>query len=86
MAHRQHVGAGFIAIDFNIVAHPVGREQAHHAARVEGFLCAQFIQQLVSVFEQALRLFPYHFIFQNARIFTRQRPGHKERRPVDVIA
>ena len=86
MAHRQHVGAGFIAIDFNIVAHAVGREQTHHAARVQGFLCAQLIQQLVSIFEQALRLFPYHFIFQNARIFTRQRPGHEERRPVDVVA
>ncbi len=56
------------------------------AARVQGFLCAQLIQQLVSIFEQALRLFPYHFIFQNARIFTRQRPGHEERRPVDVVA
>lgn len=38
MAHRQHVGAGFIAIDFNIVAHAVGREQTHHAPRVQGFL------------------------------------------------
>ena len=43
MAHRQHMGAGFIAINFNIVANAVGREQPDHAARVQGFLCAEFI-------------------------------------------
>ena len=39
-ADRQHVSAGFIAVNFDVVAHAVGREQPHHAAWVEGFLRA----------------------------------------------
>ena len=85
VAHGQHMGAGFIAVDFHVVAHAVRREQPHHAARVEGFLCAQPVEHVVSIFKQALRLFAHHLIFKNARIFARQRPGHEERRPVDVV-
>ena len=39
-ADCQHVSAGFIAVNFDVVAHAVGREQPHHAAWVEGFLRA----------------------------------------------
>ncbi|MNP24981.1 hypothetical protein D3C76_1177720 [compost metagenome] len=86
MADRQHVGARFIAIDLDVIAHTVGREQPHHAARVEGFLLAELIEQVVGILKQALGLFTHHFIFEDARIFSGQRPGHKERRPVDVVA
>ena len=85
MPHRQHVRASFIAIDFDIVADPVSREQPHYASRIQGLLGAELIQQLIGIAEQALRLFAHHFIFQNARIFPGQRPGHKERRPVDIV-
>ena len=71
-ADRQHVGAGFIAINFHVVAHAVRREQAHHAARVEGFLCAQRVEHVVGIFKQALRLLADHLILQDARIFARQ--------------
>ena len=85
-ADCQHVGAGFIAVNFNVVAHAVGRKQAHHAARVKGFLRAQRVEHVVGVFKQALRLLANHLILQDTRIFARQRPGHKERRPIDVVA
>ncbi|MNX96900.1 hypothetical protein D3C86_1292420 [compost metagenome] len=34
-AHRQHVGAGFIAINFDVIPDTVRREQAHNAAWIE---------------------------------------------------
>lgn len=77
VAHGQHMGAGFIAVDFYVVAHAVRREQPHHAARVEGFLCAQSVEHIVGIFKQAFRLFAYYLIFKNARIFARQRPVMK---------
>ena len=77
--------ARLVAVNFDIVADAVRREKAHHAARRQGFFGAQFVEHLVGVFKQPLRLLAHNLIFQNARIFPGQRPGHKERRPVDVI-
>ncbi len=85
VADRQHMGTGFIAIDLDIIPHAVRREQPHHAARVEGFLCAELVEQIVGIFKQALGFFTHHLVFEDAGIFPGQRPGHKERRPVDVV-
>ena len=85
MAHGQHMRAGFIAVDFHIVTHAVRREQPHHAARIEGFLCTQRVEHVIGIFKQPLRLFTNHLILEDARIFARQRPGHEERRPVNVV-
>ena len=86
MADGNHLAAALIAVNFNIVPDAVGREDAYHTARRQRFLRAEAVQHSVGVGKQTLRLFAYHFIFKNARIFARQRPGHKERRPVDVVA
>ncbi len=86
MADGQHMRPGFITVDFDIVANAVGREQPYYAAWVKGFLRAELVEHLVGVFKQALRFFADYLVFENARVFARQRPGHKERRPVDVIA
>ncbi len=86
VADRQNMSTGFVAINFDVIANAVRREQAHHATRIQQFLGAQFIQHIIGVFKQTLRLNAHHLIFQNARVFAGQRPGHKERRPVDVVA
>ena len=85
MADSDHLAAALVAINLDIVPDAVSRENAHHAARRQRFLRAQPVQHGVGVGKQTLRLFAYHLIFQNARIFACQRPGHKERRPVDIV-
>ncbi len=57
------MGARLIAINFDVVPTRLA-EQPHHAARVKGFLGAEFVEHVVSVFKQALRLFADNLIFR----------------------
>ena len=86
MTHVDDVRTRLVTVNLDVVTHAVSREQAHHAARIQGLLSAEFIQHIIGVFEQTFRLFSHHLIFEDARVFPGQRPGHKERRPVDVVA
>nr|WP_287141842.1 hypothetical protein [Clostridium sp.] len=40
VADVDHMGTRFVTVDFNVIAHTVCREQAHHATRIQRFLGA----------------------------------------------
>ena len=79
----QHLGPRFIRVQFHIVARPVRREEAIHAARLDQFFTHHLFQERLRVGKQLARLFAVFLVLEDLRINPAQLPSVEKRRPVN---
>jgi hypothetical protein len=81
--HRELILPLLVAINGNIVAHGIRREESDHRARREPFLGDDLLQHLLRVLIERARRLPHFVILQNRREAPLQIPCREKRRPVD---
>ena len=81
--HRPSRGVG---IQFDIVLHGGGGEEAIDAARRDQVVRNDLVEQRVGILKKLTRLDALRLVVQNARVDALQAPGVEERGPVDESA
>src|ERR1043166_95868 len=87
LAEEMEFGVYFlsrlIAVEINIIANCVRREEAVNRASLDQFVSDNFSEQFLRVGKKFARLFAVLLVLKNGRIASPQFPRVKERRPID---
>ena len=76
--------ARLVGVDLDVVADPVGREDADHAAGGEPVLALDPVEHGLGVGEELACLFGGRGVVEHVGVAALDLPGEEERRPVDV--
>ena len=82
----EHLCAGAVGVELDIVADGAGGKEAVDAARGDEVLLDDAIEERVGVGEDLARLRALLRMVEDARVDAFQAPGVEERRPVDELA
>ena len=83
MPGKGALRAGFVRPQHDVVAHAVGRVQAHHRMRLQPAAIDQALEHAFAITEHTLGLCAHHLVFQNSGKGASQIPSLEKRAPVD---
>src|ERR1700691_1488619 len=86
MKSLQHLFAGLVRIQLDIIANCISRENAVHTPRRDQVLLNDGIEESVAFTEDLARLCAMLCVFENPGINSFQPPGVEERAPVNELA
>ena len=86
MEALEHVGAGGVGVELDVVADGVGGEEAVDAAGGDEVLRDDVVEERVGFGEYLARLLALLGVVEDARVDAFEAPGVEERRPVDELA